>query len=331
MKFGRILMMLMTLIEQTLPDWQDKFLSYKDLKKQLKLIYPNKGQRLDDGIDGKEVNDFVNLLEKEIDKFNSFFIEKEEDYIIQLEVLRDSVVGIRSSEELMRVGRDLVDLHGQMVLLENYSALNYTGLVKILKKYDKRTGALIRLPVIQKVLEEPFFKIDVLNKLVKECETMLSSLFSQNEPSKAPEGEGSSGGGSSGGDIGGISSRVDDAEELAETENLPKAPGGEVSIRDGSSEGGNLVAEDPEDLAEIEDLSRTPGGEGSTGVKDPEEFAEIENKGSMYLKLTKSALRVLQEIRSGSSTVSMFSLPPMERNEMPKVWKNIPVVEQAAE
>ncbi|XP_060175388.1 SPX domain-containing protein 1-like isoform X1 [Lycium barbarum] len=126
MKFGRILMMLMTLIEQTLPDWKGKFLSYKDLKKQLKMIdHPNKRQKLDDD-DGKEVNDFVKLLEEEIDKSNTFFIEKEEDYIIQLKILRDSFVEIRSSEELMRVGRDLVDLHGQMVLLENYSALNYT-------------------------------------------------------------------------------------------------------------------------------------------------------------------------------------------------------------
>lgn len=295
-------MMLMALIEQTLPEWKDKFLSYKDLKKQLKLIYPNKRQRVDDdGINRKEINDFVVLLEEEIEKFNSFFIEKEEDYIIQLKVLRDSIAEIRSSEELMRVGRDLVDLHGQMVLLENYSALNYIGLVKILKKYDKRTGALIRLPVIQKVLEEPFFKTDVLNKLVKECETMLSSLFSQNEPSKAPGDEESGGG-----DTGGSSSGVEDTKVVAET----KEPS-EGSSRGGGSDGGSKVAEE---LAAIEKLSKAPGGEGSDGVKDPEELSEIENKGNMYLKLTKSALRVLQEIRSGSSTVSMFSLPPLERN-----------------
>ncbi|XP_049410611.1 SPX domain-containing protein 2-like [Solanum stenotomum] len=121
--------------------------------------------------------------------------------------------------------------------------------IKILKKYDKRTDALIHLAVIQKVLEEPFFKSDVLNKLVKECKTMLSSLLSQNEPSKAPEGEGSSGG----------------------------------------------------------------GGERSSGVKDAEELVEMDNMGSMYLKVTKSALKVLQEMRSGSSTVSLFSLTPMHK------------------
>ena len=32
-----------------------------------------------------------------------------------------------SAEELMRVGKEIVDFHGEMVLLLNYSALNYTG------------------------------------------------------------------------------------------------------------------------------------------------------------------------------------------------------------
>ncbi|CAN4076892.1 unnamed protein product [Withania somnifera] len=261
MKFWKILK---AHIEETLPEWQDKFLCYKDLKKELKLIYPQdvdrpkKRQRLDDVT--KEVNDFVKLLEKEIDKFNRFFVEKEEDYIIQLKVLKERVAEMRkSNEELIRVGRDVVDLHGEMVLLENYSALNYTGVVKILKKYDKLSGELIRLPFIQKVLEEPFFETEVLNKLVKECDTLLSRLLYQTEPLKVPEGT---------------------------------------------------------------------GGTGERPVKVPEELAEIKNMENMYLRLTCSALRVLQEIRSGSSTVSMFSLPPMKTNEL--VWKNVPVVEQEA-
>lgn len=32
-----------------------------------------------------------------------------------------------SNEESIQVGREVVDFHGEMVLLENYSALNYTG------------------------------------------------------------------------------------------------------------------------------------------------------------------------------------------------------------
>ncbi|KAK4349121.1 hypothetical protein RND71_031876 [Anisodus tanguticus] len=277
MKFWKILK---AHIEETLPEWQDKFLCYKDLKKELKLIYPQpqdgdrpkKRLRLDDDDVTKEVNDFVKLLEQEIEKFNSFFVEKEEDYIIQLKVLKERVAEMRkSNEEVIRVGRDVVDLHGEMILLENYSALNYTGVVKILKKYDKLSGELLRLPFIQKVLAEPFFETEVLNKLVKECDTLLSHLLFQTEPLRVPEGTGGSGGGGGGG-----------------------------------------------------------GGSGERPVKVPEELAEIKNMENMYLRLTCSALRVLQEIRSGSSTVSMFSLPPMNTNELDKVWKNTPVVEQVA-
>ncbi|XP_059461350.1 SPX domain-containing protein 1-like [Corylus avellana] len=256
MKFWKILS---SLIEETLPEWRDKFLSYKDLKKQLKLIYPkeeeeehrNKRRRLDPESDGpdcapsREVVDFVRLLEVEIDKFNAFFVDKEEEYVIRLKELQDKIANAEDSDEdLMQIWRTLADFHGEMVFLLNYSALNYIGLVKILKKYEKRSGALVRLPFIQKVLQEPFYTTDVLNDLVKECQGMLDHLLSNNE----------------------LASR---------------------------------------------------------------ELAEIRHMESMYMKLTESALRVLKEVRSGSSTVSVFSLPPLQNNAME--WRNLALVEQADE
>lgn len=294
MKFSKNLS---NLIEQTLPDWRDKFLSYKDLKKQLKLIYPksgdpslssssssstvrrpNKRPRLTDDADAaaaeeeavtKEVIDFVRLLEDEIDKFNAFFVDQEEEYVIRLKVLQDRVAEARdSNEELMTVGREIVDFHGEMVLLLNYSALNYTGLVKILKKYDKRSGALIRLPFIQKVLQQPFFTTDVLNQLVKECETMLDQFFSMNE-------------------------------QLV------------VAYQ--------AAAEGKEELNAM-------SGEGRL-QKIPEELAEIKNIESMYMKHTSTALEVLNKIRSGSSTRSMFSLPPLQGSKAEAAWKKIPIIE----
>ncbi|CAN1828337.1 SPX domain-containing protein 2 [Linum perenne] len=263
MKFWKSLSIL---IEDTLPEWRDKFLSYKDLKKQLKLIYPKDGdkpptKRLksdasdpDSGAVGgggdvtKEVIDFVRLLEDEMEKLNSFIVEKEEDSVIKWKELQDGVAEARDSkEELMRIGREIVDLHGEMILLENYSALNYTGLVKILKKYDKRSGALLRVPFIRKVTQQPFFTTHVLNKLVKECEATLDSMFTRNEPATTPN-----------------------------------------------------------------------------------ELNDIENMESMYMKQTLSALRVLKEVRSGSSTVNMFSLPPLPSQSMEDDWKKVSVVEQAA-
>lgn len=47
---------------------------------------------------------------------------------VGMQLLQERIAEIEDSDEmLMKVGRDIVDFHGEMVLLENYSALNYTG------------------------------------------------------------------------------------------------------------------------------------------------------------------------------------------------------------
>jgi len=98
MKFGKSLS---SQIEKTLPEWRDKFLSYKELKKKLKSLEPAssagddrpfKRLKVDSanaeaGEMSKEETDFRNLLENELEKFNNFFVEKEEEYIIRLKVI----------------------------------------------------------------------------------------------------------------------------------------------------------------------------------------------------------------------------------------------------
>ncbi|PHU08307.1 SPX domain-containing protein 1 [Capsicum chinense] len=285
MKFGKSLS---NQIEETLPEWRDKFLSYKDLKKKLKLIEPKKSSDSGDvrankkmkyaigdttekdTMTGAEV-EFVNLLEDELEKFNSFFVEKEEEYIITLKELQDRVAKAKDrNDEIIKIRREIVDFHGEMVLLENYSALNYTGLVKILKKYDKRTGALLRLPFIQKVLQQPFFTTDLLYKLVKECENLIDRLFP-----------------------------VIDASRIAD-----EADGNETSTSNNNKSAGLLRA--------------------------PKELTEIEYIESLYMKSTISALRALKEIRSKSSTVSAFSLPPLQISGLEDTWNKIPILEQVA-
>lgn len=47
-----------------------------------------------------------------------------------LQEFQDRVVeAVDSNVDLMSLGREIVDFHGEMVLLENYSALNYTGML----------------------------------------------------------------------------------------------------------------------------------------------------------------------------------------------------------
>lgn len=48
--------------------------------------------------------------------------------------------------------------------------------MKILKKHDKRTGTVLRLPFIRRVLLQPFFSTELLSELVKDCETLLSTF-----------------------------------------------------------------------------------------------------------------------------------------------------------
>ncbi|KAL6630033.1 hypothetical protein ACP70R_029798 [Stipagrostis hirtigluma subsp. patula] len=306
MKFGKSLS---NQVVETLPEWRDKFLSYKDLKKRLKLLAGagdgerrSKRQRGADGspvrqMTAEEEAGFVALLEAELDKFNAFFLEKEEEYVIRQKELQDRVVRAAeagSPEELMRVRKEIVDFHGEMVLLQNYSTLNYTvkdtelveheqsaplanviaairngsitldiaGLVKILKKYDKRTGALIRLPFIQNVLQQPFFTTDLLYQLVKECEAMLDQLVPRSRPSVPSQ----------------------DARDDSDGDDKPP--------RRGSGSSSSLAN----------------GGGGGGGAPEVEEVEDVE---SSYMKSTVAALRALKEIRSGSSTVSAFSLPPL--------------------
>ncbi|KAI3693263.1 hypothetical protein L6452_33095 [Arctium lappa] len=172
MKFGK---RLKQHVQETLPGWRNMYLNYKDLKKLVKLISEC----------GKSEAAFVYLLNNEIDKFNLFFMEQEEDFVIRHKELQQRIKRVKEGEpssgeyeeEMSRIRKDIVDFHGEMVLLVNYSNINYTGMAKILKKYDKRTGGLLRLPFIQKVLEQPFFTTDLISKLVKECETTIDELF----------------------------------------------------------------------------------------------------------------------------------------------------------
>lgn len=67
MKFGK---RIKEQIQESLPEWRDKFLCYKELKNLI----------------SSPESIFVGLLNAEIDKFNAFFVEQEEDFIIHQKV-----------------------------------------------------------------------------------------------------------------------------------------------------------------------------------------------------------------------------------------------------
>ncbi|XP_062205631.1 SPX domain-containing protein 3-like [Phragmites australis] len=177
MKFGK---RLKKQVEESLPEWRDKFLAYKRLKKLVRLVSAGGSSPPRGG--GAEAA-FVRLLIGEVDRFNAFFMEQEEDFVIRHRELQETVKKVAGgavpsgAPEMRRARKEIVDLHGEMVLLLNYSAINYTGLAKILKKYDKRTGRLLRLPFIEKVLGQPFFATELISRLVRECEVTMEPVF----------------------------------------------------------------------------------------------------------------------------------------------------------
>ncbi|KAF5956811.1 hypothetical protein HYC85_004036 [Camellia sinensis] len=115
MKFGKSLR---SEIAETLPEWKGEFISYKELKKQLKLIAHEEEEGM---------IDFIQLLDNELEKVNTFFIDKEEEYIIRIRELKDRVANMESSEDMTQVKLDILEFHGEMVLLLHYSVINFAG------------------------------------------------------------------------------------------------------------------------------------------------------------------------------------------------------------
>lgn len=202
-------------LEQTLPEWKDKYLCYKPLKKLLKNLppiptvedvedHPQPSPNRNPTAVNSDGNPpplpphladiqqwFVRILNEELDKFNDFYVDKEEEFVIRFQELKQRIERVKEksckdrlftsetefSDEMMEIRKDFVTIHGEMVLLKNYSSLNFAGIIKILKKYDKRTGGLLRVQFTQLALRQPFFTTEPLTRLVHECEENLELLF----------------------------------------------------------------------------------------------------------------------------------------------------------
>ena len=155
---------------------------------------------------------FVKTLNDEMKKFNAFFMNAEEDLVMRERVLatrfhklvdkktgklsaaknrdaknRDDAKDVSESHaarELRETRRAFADFHGELVLMEHWTSLNYTALVKILKKHDKRSSLRLRSPVLASALQQPFYSTEVLTELIKKTESrfrVLHALASETE------------------------------------------------------------------------------------------------------------------------------------------------------
>jgi hypothetical protein len=59
----------------------------------------------------------------------------------------------------------VLNLHGEVLLTMHWSMLAYTGLVKIMKKYHKRTSSLLHFPDMMDLLSHTFCRTEVCSRL----------------------------------------------------------------------------------------------------------------------------------------------------------------------
>ena len=85
-------------------------------------------------------------------------------------------MGGAPAEQRTACQRSLVSFHFNLLMLQNYVALNFTGVVKILKKFDKKLGATLRNDYISAIVELPFYRCQALGQLVEDTEKQFKVL-----------------------------------------------------------------------------------------------------------------------------------------------------------
>ncbi|XWS11808.1 hypothetical protein CRYUN_Cryun37aG0032600 [Craigia yunnanensis] len=121
-----------------------KFMAYKALKKKVKLINPHSNGKTRSRSGSVKFSDggsnegnlptedmgFTLLLNRELDKIYTFYIDKEEDYIIRFRELEIRAENSNGNEEMLEVQKEILDFHSEMVMLLNYSVINFAGIYR---------------------------------------------------------------------------------------------------------------------------------------------------------------------------------------------------------
>ncbi|KAK9462559.1 uncharacterized protein V1516DRAFT_165241 [Lipomyces oligophaga] len=187
MKFGKYL----AKRQLELPEYANSFINYKALKKLIKSLgndpHNNVGQRPQDiqaALQAHKVTFFFRL-ERELDKVNAFYLQKEAELKIRLAallekketakaklgtVVKTSATFVALHEGFFRFRRDLDKL-------EQFVELNATGFSKVLKKWDKRSKSHTKELYLSTAVEvQPVFHREEIAELSDLATTSLLEL-----------------------------------------------------------------------------------------------------------------------------------------------------------
>ncbi|KAK8608549.1 hypothetical protein V6N13_023970 [Hibiscus sabdariffa] len=128
-------------VARSLSEWEHKFLSYKALKRKLKLIHMARS--------GTGDMCFKQSLNMEVEKVNTFYLDKEEYYIIMIRELESRAENLNGTEEMLELKREVLGFYSEMVMLLHYSVINFTGNIDL---HSKLCSIRISTPVLRFVL-----------------------------------------------------------------------------------------------------------------------------------------------------------------------------------
>lgn len=162
---------------EELPEIQNLYVCYKRLKKTI-------GRLTQCNADGN-VEEYAHLhasfeadLNSCIQQINEQFMEKEEQRVIEMGNLEEHAAAAQTSERCREATRLFVDFHGQMLLFIHSAMLGYTALLKILKKYAKKTGNEMDAQR-ERLRGMPICATEIATSIVRRAENAIDALVAR--------------------------------------------------------------------------------------------------------------------------------------------------------
>ncbi|KAG6034445.1 anaphase-promoting complex subunit Apc3 [Claviceps citrina] len=178
------------------PEYAASFVNYKALKKLIKklsatpiLVAQNDIHLPNGPVDSQaalQANKatFFFQLERELDKVNAFYLQKEAELKIRLKTLLDKKKVLRTRDGISRRSSKFTTLEEgfqqfatDLNKLQQFVEINGTAFSKILKKWDKTSKSKTKELYLSRAVEvQPFFNATVISELSDQATTSLQEL-----------------------------------------------------------------------------------------------------------------------------------------------------------
>ena len=126
--------------------------------------------------------DFFKELKREVKECSTFFDSSEQAYRLRYQRILEGYITLKENEyhdrfSWSRLLRSCINLYRDILLLENFAIMNYSGFSKILKKHDKLTGFSTRDAFMKNVMsKQNFTQYVTLLELIKLTEDLYEDI-----------------------------------------------------------------------------------------------------------------------------------------------------------